>query len=150
MGRVILGLLKGGVVGAALGALAFKLGVAGGLAAVVLYALVGGAAGLLCGRPPWRQDTFWTSALKGLFGLAVGGGLYFLARKLLGGAHASFTAALGAPDRPLVEVPLLLGPAIGAIWGIFVEVDDSAGPENRAGNKPGAAKTATAKTAEKP
>ena len=63
MGRVILGLLKGGVVGAALGALAFKLGVGGGIAAVVLYALVGGAAGLLCGRPPWRQDTFWTSAL---------------------------------------------------------------------------------------
>ena len=138
MGRVILGLLKGGVVGAALGALAFKLGVGGGIAAVVLYALVGGAAGLLCGRPPWRQDTFWTSALNGLFGLAVGGGLYFLARKLLGGAHASFTAALGAPDKPLAEIPLLLGPAIGAAWGIFVEVDDSAGPENRAANKGGA------------
>jgi hypothetical protein len=135
MGRVILGLLKGGLVGAALGALAFKLGVAGGLGAIVTYVVIGGAVGLLCGRPPWRQDTFWTSALKGLFGLAVGGGLYFLTRKLLGGTHAAFTAALGAPDRPLVEVPLLLGPLIGAAWGIFVELDDSSGPENRAGNK---------------
>jgi hypothetical protein len=135
MGRVILGLLKGGVVGAALGALAFKLGVGGGVLGGVFYALIGGAAGLLCGRPPWRQDTFWTSALKGLFGIGVGVGLYLLARKFLGGAHASFTASLGAPDRPLVDIPLLLGPAIGALWGMFVEVDDSAGPENRAGNK---------------
>jgi len=31
MGRVLLGLLKGGVVGAALGAGAFKLGIAGGI-----------------------------------------------------------------------------------------------------------------------
>ena len=135
MGRVILGLLKGGVVGGLFGALALKLGVTGGAAAVVTYAIIGAAAGIVCGRPPWRQDTFWTSALKGLFGLAVGVGLNFLARKLLGGAHLAFTAKLGAPDQPLVDVPLVLGPVIGAVWGIFVEIDDSAGPD-----KGGAAK----------
>ena len=135
MGRLILGFLKGGVVGGALGALAFKLGVAGGLLAILTYAVVGGAAGLLCGRPPWRQDTFWTSALKGLFGVGIGIALYFGARKLLGGAHAAFTASLGAPDRPLVELPVILGPVIGGLWGAFVELDDSSGPENRASAK---------------
>jgi hypothetical protein len=127
MGRVILGLLKGGVVGAAIGALALKLGVAGGIPAVFTYAVIGGAAGILCGRPPWRQDTFWTSLLKGIFGLLVGGGLYFLARKFLG-LSVPFAAKVGASaGAPLNEIPILLGPAIGALWGIFVEVDDAGG-----------------------
>jgi hypothetical protein len=135
MGRVIFGLLKGGIVGAAIGALALKLGVAGGIPAVLTYAVIGAAAGVVCGRPPWRQDTFWTSLLKGIFGLLVGIGLYFLAHKLLGGAHAAFATKLGASaDTPLVDIPIVLGPAIGAVWGILVEVDDSIGAES---SKPG-------------
>ena len=78
MGRVIFGLLKGGIVGAAIGALALKLGVSGGIPAVMTYAVIGAAAGVVCGRPPWRQDTFWTSLLKAIFGLLVGVGLCFL------------------------------------------------------------------------
>jgi hypothetical protein len=135
MGRVILGLLKGGVVGAAIGALALKLGVAGGFPAVFTYGVIGGAAGILCGRPPWRQDTFWTSLLKGVFGLLVGGGLYFLARKFLG-ISVPFAAKVGASaGAPLSEIPILLGPAIGALWGIFVEVDDGAGKSDKAAPK---------------
>ena len=60
--------------------------------------------------------------------MGVGLGLNFLARKLLGGAHVSSLSSLlgaGAGDRPLVELPILLGPVVGALWGIFVEVDDS-------------------------
>jgi hypothetical protein len=130
MGRALLGLLKGGVIGALVGALALKLGVAGGPAAAVTYAVIGGLAGIVCGRPPWRQDTTWTSALKGLVGVGVGIGLYFLSRKLLGGAHLASASKLvgAAADRPLVELPILLGPVVGALWGIFVEVDDSPGP----------------------
>ena len=68
-------------------------------------------------------------------GLGVGIGLYFLARKLLGGAHVAFASKLGAGvgDRPLVEIPMLLGPVVGALWGIFVEVDDGAGADKGAG-----------------
>jgi hypothetical protein len=128
MVRVVLGLLKGALVGAALGWAALKLGVGGGAAAFLTYALIGGVAGMVCGKPPWRQDTFWTSALKGLFGVGVGIGLYLLGRKLLGGAHVALPAALGAPpDRSIAELPILLGPVIGAIWGTFVEVDDGGG-----------------------
>jgi hypothetical protein len=131
MGRVLLGLLKGGVVGALIGAGAFKLGIGGGFLGTVTYAIVGGLAGILCGRPPWRQDTIWTTTLKGIFGALVGGALYWGAGKLFGGAHVAFAAKLGVPDRPFVELPVLMGPLIGAVWGAFVELDDggsSAGP----------------------
>jgi hypothetical protein len=125
MVRVVLGLLKGAVVGAALGWAAFKLGVTDGVAAWLTYALIGGLVGMVCGKPPWRQDTFWTSAIKGLVGVGVGVGLYLLGRKLLGGAHVSLPAALGAaPDLSIAQLPILLGPMIGALWGVVIEVDD--------------------------
>jgi len=123
--RVVLGLLKGAVVGGALGWAALKLGIAGGAAAFLTYAVIGGLVGMICGKPPWRQDTFWTSALKGIFGLAVGAGLYWVGHKVLGGIHVTLPAALGAPpDRAIADLPILLGPLVGAIWGGFVEADD--------------------------
>src|SRR5262245_9581659 len=98
--RLVFGLLKGAVVGGALGWAAFKLGVTAGAAAVITYAIIGGVVGMLCGKPPWRQDTFWTSALKGIGGLIVGGLLYWGGSKLFGGLHIALPAALGAsPDR---------------------------------------------------
>src|SRR6185312_14620256 len=95
MGRVILGLLKGGLIGAAIGAGAFKLGIAGGFLALVVYAVIGGVVGMLCGRPPWRQDTFWTTALKGIFGAIIGGALYWGA----GGPPADRHPAAARPDH---------------------------------------------------
>jgi hypothetical protein len=124
MGRLLLGLLKGGVVGAALGAGAFKLGIAGGVLGTITYAVIGGLVGILCGKPPWRQDTVWTTTLKGIFGAVVGGAIYWGLGKLLPGTHLAFTAKLGAPDRALIDIPLLIGPLVGAIWGAFVELDD--------------------------
>jgi len=126
--RVVLGLLKGAVIGGGLGWVALKLGVGGGAAGFLTYALIGGLVGMICGKPPWRQDTFWTSAIKGLVGVGVGIGLFMLGRKLLGGLHVSLPAALGAPpDRSIAELPVILGPLVGAIWGGIVEVDDGGG-----------------------
>src|SRR5262245_114361 len=125
--RVVLGLLKGGLVGAGVGFVAWKLGVSAGAAALIAYGLVGAAAGLIAGRPPWKQETIWTSLLKAIVGFGIGVALFIGARKLLGGMHLAFATGLGAPDKPLVEIPFLLGPVIGAIWGILVEVDDGAG-----------------------
>ena len=134
MGRLILGLLKGGVVGAALGFGAFKLGISGGILGTITYAVVGGLVGILCGKPPWRQDTIWTPTLKGIFGAVVGGAIFWGLGKLLPGMHMAFTAKLGAPDRALIDIPVLIGPVVGAIWGAFVELDDggSAGKADKA------------------
>jgi hypothetical protein len=136
MGRLLLGLLKGGVVGAALGAGAFKLGIAGGILATVTYAVIGGLVGILCGKPPWRQDTVWTTTLKGIFGAVVGGAIFWGLGKILPGMHLAFTAKLGAPDRPLIDLPLLIGPLVGAIWGAFVELDDGGSSGTKAAKGP--------------
>ena len=123
--RVVLGLLKGAVVGGAIGWVALKLGVGGGAAAFATYAVIGALVGIVCGKPPWRQDTIWTPALKGIVGLGIGIGMYWLAGKVLGGVHIALPASLGvAPERSLAEVPLLLGPVIGAVWGLLIELDD--------------------------
>ena len=126
--RLVLGLLKGAVVGGALGFAALKLGVGGGAAAFVTYASSAAWSASLCGKPPWRQDTFWTSALKGIGGLVVGLCCTGAAASCSGGMHLSLPASLGAPpDRSIAELPIMLGPLVGALWGAFVEVDDGGG-----------------------
>lgn len=125
--RALLGLLKGGLIGAAIGFGAFRLGIDGGVLGYVVYAAIGALVGLLVGKPPWRQETFWTSILKSIFGLLIAIGLTWGGRKLLGQTHLAFATGLGAPDKPLVDIPFLIGPAIGALYGIFVEVDDTGG-----------------------
>jgi hypothetical protein len=125
--RVVFGLIKGGVIGAAVGFGVWKLGLPAGALTVAGYAVVGALVGALVGKPLWRQETIWTSILKSVFGAALAVGLYFGARKLLGDTHLAFATGLGAPDKPLVDLPFLLGPVIGALYGIFVEVDDNSG-----------------------
>lgn len=127
MGRIVIGLLKGGVVGAGIGYLASRAGLHGGLVAMLLYGVVGAAVGLICGKPVWRQDTLWTPLLKSIFGFGVGIGLSFLARKFLSGVHVPIAAIPGAADHALPEVPALLAAAIGIVYGAFVELDDAGG-----------------------
>jgi hypothetical protein len=131
--RLLLGIIKGGLIGAGIGFAATRLGIGGPLSYAV-YAAVGFVVGLVCGKAIWRQETLWTPALKGLFGAALTTGLYFGATKLLGGFKPAFTAQLGAPNQALVDVPLALAPLLGIVYGIFVEVDD--GEKKSAGDAP--------------
>jgi hypothetical protein len=124
MVRLLLGIIKGGLIGAGLGFAATRLGITGGALAFATYAAVGFVVGLLCGKALWRQETLWTPALKGLVGAGVACGLYWGATKLFGGLTLPITAQLGAPDRPVVDVPLLLAPLFGIVYGVFVEIDD--------------------------
>jgi hypothetical protein len=124
MGRIILGFLKGGLLGAILGYAAGAAGVGGGTMSFALYAVIGGVVGLFCGKPLWRQETIFTPILKAIFGAGVGVGLTFLARKFLGQTVVPIAAIPGAVGHPISEVPALLGPLVGAVYGILVEVDD--------------------------
>jgi hypothetical protein len=115
--RLILGLLKGGVIGAGVGYGAYALGL-GGVMHWVTYGVVGALVGLLCGRPLWshvrdQSSTMWTAILKAVFGYAVGIGLY------------GFDLALLGETRNLYDWTFVLGGAIGALYGAFVEVDDA-------------------------
>lgn len=135
--RVLLGFLKGGLVGAALGVGASELGLGGSGSGWLLYGLVGCLVGVVCGRPVWRQETLWTPCLKGVVGFVVCLGLYFGLGKLLGDARLPFATGLWAPDEPLVKQPMLLAPMLGIAYGIFVELDD--GKRNPPAPGPGGA-----------
>ena len=83
--KLILGLLKGALVGGAIGYGAFAAGMDGGLLWVV-YGVAGALVGLIAGRPLWalitdKDGTTWVSVLKALFGFGVGCGLYALVHK---------------------------------------------------------------------
>jgi hypothetical protein len=111
------------------GLFSWRIGMAG-LPAFVDYGVVGALVGIFGGRPPWRQETIWTPLLKGIFGVVVGIGLYWLAHKFLYGTRLDLAVKLGAPDKPIADVPVVLGPIVGALWGILVELDDSGSGNN--------------------
>jgi hypothetical protein len=123
--RVLLGILKGGVVGAAVGFAATRVGFGAGAAAWLVYGLIGFLVGIVCGKAIWRHDTLVTPLLKGIFGFLLGMGLYWLAGKTLGGVPSPVAIpGLVSTSDKIAAVPLLLGPIIGILYGIFVEVDD--------------------------
>jgi hypothetical protein len=125
MVRVLLGIIKGGVVGAAVGFAATRVGFGAGAAAWLVYGVIGFLVGIVCGKAIWRHDTLVTPLLKGIFGFLLGMGLYWLAGKTLGGVSSpvAIPGYVATSDK-IAAIPLLLGPIIGILYGIFVEVDD--------------------------
>src|SRR5262245_25279557 len=122
--RVIIGLIKGLVVGAGIGYGLLRLDWVTPAVAYLACALVGALVGLVAGRAPWQADTIWTPALKMIVGGVVGVGLAAL------GLH--FAPNIDVLVKPLQvgldTVPFrsgpILAPIVGVIYGIFVEVDD--------------------------
>lgn len=124
MARLLLGLLKGLLAGGAVGGAAHVLGLAGGWGYVVAMA-TGFAVGLLAGRPVWSHamdplGTIWTPVLKAVFGAGVGALAFLLLRKL-----AVPIVHLGEVTASLRDLPILWAPALGAIYGAWVELDDA-------------------------
>lgn len=130
--RLILGLVKGLAIGGALGAALFfgvqsvQQGGVAGVAAYGLYALIGALAGVLAGKPPWLKGAWVESLLKGLFGLAVGAGLFALASRFLGGQNPVMVPAFGGgAEMALFKHPLLMAPGIATIYAMLVELDNT-------------------------
>ncbi|HEU5060209.1 MAG TPA: hypothetical protein VFU21_26940 [Kofleriaceae bacterium] len=126
--RLFIGLVKGAVVGGAVGYGAYYLGL-GGAFHWITYGVIGALVGLLCGRPIWshlldKSSTTWTAILKGIFGFGIGVGLYALVAKVWGG----FELSMLDETRLVQDWPFALGGAIGALYGAFVEVDDKPPP----------------------
>jgi hypothetical protein len=139
--RVLLGILKGAIIGEAIGYGAGRMGLGHGASGYVVYAATGFVVGLVCGKAIWRQETLWTPALKGLFGAGVLAGLYWGASRLLGTMlpPVSLPATFAPPATALVDLPQLLAPALAVVYGVFVEVDDG-GDSKAAKSLPPAAK----------
>ena len=121
MVKLLIGILKGAVIGAAVGygAHAANLGVVW-----LACGLTGALVGLLVGRPIWsmirdKNATTWISVIKASVGFGVGVGLWAIVAKAWSPA-----AVMVSGYDILGWAPTLAG-AIGAIYGGFVELDDS-------------------------
>jgi hypothetical protein len=133
--RVVLGFIKGALVGGAVGYGLLHLGWTSGLIAYLACAAVGAGVGLVAGKAPWRAETLWTPLVKLIVGAAVGVGLCAVGYRVL--PDPTFTVgALGALS---LHSGVVLAPIVGILYGVFVEVDDGGGkPDPERKEKPGA------------
>ena len=127
MKAVVLGILKGAVIGGAVGYGAYRLGLGGGAWKILIYGTVGLLVGLFCGRPIWqnliaKEHTVWSSVLKGVFGFGVCIGLYALAHNALGDPSIE-VASVGR--HPVTDLTYVFAPIVGILWGLLVEIDDA-------------------------
>jgi outer membrane lipoprotein SlyB len=146
--KLVVGILKGAVIGGAVGYGAFALGTATGFDSPWLtYGVIGALVGLIAGRSFWsllrdKNATTWVAILKSAFGFGIGCGLYALIAK------AWNPSALVVGGYDIFTWPVTLGGAIGAVYGGFVELDDAIGDDKKpaaATAKDALATSATAK-----
>lgn len=151
--KLVVGILKGAIIGGALGYGAFALQTETGFDIPwITYGVVGALVGLIVGRPIWsllrdKNATAWVAILKAAFGVVVGCGLYALLVKVWN------PSAITVGDNLNVFTwPVTVGGAIGGLYGAFVELDDAIGDDKkpasesaRPGTSPGAKTSAVAK-----
>ena len=133
--KLLVGIIKGAVIGAALGYGAHAAAEAGfSLGPWLTYGLIGMFVGLVVGKPIWalirdKNSTSWIAVLKSVFGFGIGCGLYALVTKAISPHWVinGYDVFTWAPT---------LGGAIGAVYGGFVELDDAIG-DDKTPAKPG-------------
>jgi hypothetical protein len=132
--KLLVGLLKGAVIGGAVGYGAVALADATGFGnAWLTYGLIGALVGLLVGRPIWallkdKNTTNIIGAIKAVFGFGIGCGVYALFAKVWNPSQDLLVVHDSIPS--LLWWPPTLGAAIGGLYGAFVELDDSIGDDS--------------------
>ena len=136
MVKLLVGLLKGAVIGGAVGYGAYALAQATDFGnAWLTYGLIGSLVGLFVGRPLWslikdKTSTSWIAILKGAFGFGIGCGLYAILAKAINPSAWMLTDKIDA-----FSWPPIVGAAIGGEYGAFVEIDDAIGDDAKTKDK---------------
>jgi hypothetical protein len=122
--RLLLGLVKGLVVGGLLGLGLVQLGMAtpGALFAYVAAALVGVIVGLVAGKPIWAEGGRIEAGLKAGFGALLAMGLMWLSRSFLAGVGLGFAGLSGAALGTYAVTSLAL---VAAVLGGFYDADNT-------------------------
>lgn len=157
--RLIVGILKGLVVGGLIGFGLLKLGfaVTPAILAYVAAALTGIVVGLIAGKPIWAKDAKIEAGMKAFVGALLGVGLMFAVRRWLTmPLMPALPNALGAADQikkagdvvTLGQFSMTSLATIAAVLGGFYDADNTPDPE--AANKPADSKASSStKTATK-
>jgi hypothetical protein len=129
--RLGFGLIKGVLIGAGVGA-GIQLGLGwtetSGLLGYLLAMGVGATAGILAGKPPWRQEAWIEALLKAAGGVGVGALLYWLGTSFAG-FDVPFAVGGAEAGIPWTSIPLLYAPAISGLFGTLVELDNTDDPK---------------------
>lgn len=139
--KLLVGILKGAVIGGAVGYGAYALAREAGVdvGPWVTFGVVGALVGLLVGKPFWslirdKDQTSWIAVLKAAFGFGVGCGLYALVSRAI-----QPQLSIAGVENVFAWAPSL-GGMIGAVYGGFVELDDAIGDDKPAKGGAGGAK----------
>lgn len=136
--RLIVGILKGLVVGGLLGFALVKLNVSlfvGGLAIVgyIAAAVTGIFIGLIAGKPIWAKDAKIEAGMKAFVGALLGAGLMFGLRKLqlpLADAVLSAFGVMTKDPQTLATFPVTALALVAAVLGGFYDADNTPEPES--------------------
>lgn len=134
LGRLLVGIVKGIVLGGLLGFGLSQLGMAapGAIVAYLAAAAAGILIGLIAGKPIWAKDAKIEAGMKAGVGALLGIGLMFAARRWLVVPVPAFlldvtktTLANGAPAPSIGELGMTSLAAIAAVLGGFYDADNT-------------------------
>jgi hypothetical protein len=145
LGRLLIGIVKGLIVGGLVGFGLAKLGFAapGAVVAYAAAALTGVLIGLVAGKPIWAKDARIEAGMKAFVGALLGAGLMYAARRWLtmpvplplgelGGGNASLNEAASTAGT-FGGLALTSLAAIAALLGGFYEADNTPDEQGSAG-----------------
>ena len=136
LGRLLIGIVKGLLVGGLIGFGLAKLGFAAPMAiiAYLAAAVTGVLIGLVAGKPIWAKDAKIEAGMKAFVGALLGAGLMYAARRWLTMPLPIALGPLSAANLSLGEAATTTGTvgglavtslaAIAALLGGFYEVDN--------------------------
>lgn len=136
--RLLIGLIKGIVLGGGVGAGLYfgaHVGRVEGAFAYLLYGLLGALTGAVAGKAPWKPGAWIEAVLRGVFGIAVGCGLYALASAFLGVGAIPLPEVGASVATKLVQQPLLMAPMLAVLYASLIELDNDGKGEDVAAVK---------------
>jgi hypothetical protein len=138
IGRLLVGLLKGIVIGGLVGFGLVKAGFVapGALIAYLAAAVTGVVVGLVAGKPIWAKDAKIEAGMKAAVGAAIAAGLMFAVRRWLGyPIPMELPAGLGEAGGTFGSLSITSIPIVAALLAGFYDADNDAPPEDAKGTK---------------
>ncbi|AKT36256.1 hypothetical protein [Chondromyces crocatus] len=148
LGRLLIGIVKGLIVGAliAFGLGQLGLGAPGALFAYVAAAVTGILVGLVAGKPIWAKDARIEAGMKAFVGALLAAGLMYVTRRWLTMSVPPQLATVAGPtggETAFGGLAITSLPAIAALLAGFYEVDNTPEDEAPSANEGKAAPRAT-------